>query len=198
MPIVTDDNTVSVEEFAETLRRIQPALTVPEDGTARDLLKVWKRQMDRLDVEMGKLYEERFVQTASGEHLERLGTPHDIERKTNESDDKLRRRIEAAQVASRSRGTYRDIAIVAQRVFCCDPSGIELRRPHETDEMGLIIVAAPSHVIDDSPLTVDEMLAILSRSVVGGHRLQIQTSDAFTFGEANLGFGTEWGRIIGE
>lgn len=196
MPIVTDENTVSVEEFATELRRIQPALTVPDGGVGRDLLKVWKRQMDRLDAEMDELHEQRLMATASGDHLERIGAPYDIERKTNESDDKLRRRIQAARSAAQSRGTYRDIAEIVVQVFDCDPAVIDMRLPRETGEIGTIIVSVPDYVLDDSPLSVTEAQSLLARSVVGGHRLLITEQDTFTFGEANLGFGTEWGRVV--
>lgn len=194
--LVTDENTVSVDGYVKTLRREQPGIVVPEDSDGRDIVETFKRQMDRLDMEIDELHEQRFVDTATGKHLERIGARFGVEKKEGESEEKFRKRIEGARNASLSRGTYQDVARVAIDIMDTDPSNIDLKRAYETGDEGTGVVTVPGNVIDDSPLTQSEMANILSDAAVGGHRIQIQQSDAFTFGDSNLGFGTEWGQTI--
>lgn len=194
--IIKDENTVDIQTFIGQWRRYQPAVQPEKGSKARDLAKVYKRQMDRLDIEIDRIYEQRFVETATGEELERLGAKYGIRRKSGEDDEKLRLRIGAAQQVSQSRGTYKDIAQIALEVLDCEPEQITLIRPSESGEPGTGIIRVQGDVIDDSPFTIAEIANLLGDGAVAGHKIEVQQSDAFTFGDADNGFGTEWGQFI--
>jgi len=194
---IKSENSVSTQTAINAIRREQPALRFPDDDkVGRPLVTVLKRQMDRLDTEIEKIYDQRFVETATGPHLERIAAGFDIKRKTDESDVKLRKRIKAARNVAQSRGTYRDVAQVALDVLDANPSQIELVRPRDHGQMGLGIIRVDGSVLDNSPFTNDEIESILSDAVVGGHRIRIEQIDAFRFGDPDNGWGTAWAEII--
>lgn len=200
--IITDEETVTVDEYITTVRTIQPALQFPEAsahepanaGTA--ILKTAKRQLDRLDIEIDELYEERFVDTANADHLERIAARYDLDRKTDEPDSELRQRIKAAQLVAQSRGTYQDIAKVALALLDAEPEQINIARPEETGEQGTGIIRVSSTVLDETPFSNSEIARTLSKAAIGGHRIIVEPKDAFRYGDPDNGWGSTWAQII--
>jgi len=196
MPQITDENTVSVDEFKKTFRQKQPVVQFPEGSDGEKILKLYKRQMDRLDLEIDEMFEQRLVETATAQHLERIGARYGVQRKTGEDDDKLRLRIKAAQNVAQSRGTYRDIAEIALDIFDTDPSKMTLVPPSESGQEGTGIIRTTGDVIDNSPFTTEEITSILSDGAIAGHRIKVEQEDAFTFGDPDNGWGTDWGQTL--
>lgn len=200
--IITDEQTVSIDEYITTVRTLQPALKFPEASahdpanTGTAILKTLKRQLDRLDIEIDELYEERFVDTANGEHLERIAARYDLDRKRGESDEKLRLRTKAARLVAQSRGTYQDIATVALALLDGDPEQVDLVRPSESGERGTGIIRVSSTLLDETPFTEDELNTILTDAAIGGHRIVIEQKDAFRYGDPANGWGSTWAQII--
>jgi len=200
--IITDEQTVSVEEYISAVRQTQPALRFPETnddepanaGTA--ILKTLKRQLDRLDIEIDELYEERLIDTANGEHLERIAARYDLDRKRGESDEKLRLRTRAARLVAQSRGTYEDIARVALAVLDTEPEQVNLIRPSKSGKKGTGVLRVSSAALDGTPFSDAELISILSDAAVGGHRITIESGDAFRYGDPANGWGTTWAQVI--
>jgi len=199
---ITDEQTGTIDEYITAGRSTQPALRFPrvsagepaDTGTA--ILKTLKRQLDRLDIEVDALYDERFINTANNDHLERIAARYDLDRKTNEPDSKLRQRTEAARRVAQSRGTYQDVAKVALALLNADPAEIEMVRPSESGEKGTGIVRVNSNVLDDTPLSNSELITILTEAAIGGHRIVIEEKNAFRYGDPANGWGSTWAQII--
>lgn len=192
MGLVTNEHRVDVSEAQQTFEDVQPAVTVKDDEPLTTLLEVAVNQFQRLDLEIDELYDQRFVDTATSEELERLGANVGIDRKTGEGDDKYRKRVRAGYAAATSRGTYEDIARVALLVLDAAPTEVTIDRARDTADPGTALVLADSSVVDSSPFTISEMEEILGDAAVGGHRVILQRSDVFTWDDSSLGWGTDW------
>jgi hypothetical protein len=194
--IPQDEYRSDFRDVRETLQRVQPALRVTEDGNLDIYLRTILSQIKSLEADIGEVADQRFVETATGEELERLGEQVGVERKTGEADSALRRRIRAAYAAARSTGTYEDIAQVALLLLDADPSEISIVRAENTGSPGTARVEVPTPVLSASPLSEPQIVDILGDAAVGGHRIQIQQSDVFTWDDSSLGWGTDWGDTL--
>lgn len=122
--------------------------------------------------ELDAMLDARRIQTAAGEQLDRIGRRFGgITRKTDEEDDKYRRRIIGRVVAARSSGTFADILSAAATVIGTDENRITLDRQQPVTA----VVTVKEAVIDQSVLTAAEVENILQDAVVAGHDLTVQT-----------------------
>lgn len=196
--LIEDSQRYDTDEVVDVLRRIQPALRPTDDGpnTSRsdgyDLIETLGQQYTDIYDDIEQLYDERLVQSASGSHLDRLGAKFDVERKTNETDDELRTRIIATRKASLSDGSYSDIADVAATALDVNPSQLNIRRPSDTNTAGTAEVRVSGTTISNAPLSQSTIDQLLSDAAVAGHTVDLISTDVFTFGDASLGFGTDW------
>jgi len=189
------DSTPTTSELSRAIRREQPAIRF-DNQTGEALLRLYQHQYDRLESDIEELYDERIVATATGSHLERIGTKYDIERKTNESDERLRKRIEARRLVGLSRGTYGDIAKLALVLFDTESSEIQLEPSSVTSEDGTGKVRVPTDLIDSSPFTEAEIADIISDAAIGGHRIVVENRDAFRWDDTNYGWGSPWVKTV--
>ena len=179
-------------DIVQTLRQIQPGLRPTDSSDGYDLVRTLSRRYTDVYDTVDELYEQRLVESASGSHLDRLGAKYDVERRQNEDDEALRTRIVATRKASLSDGTYSDIADVAATALDVGGNRLDVRRPSETGRAGIAEVRVPDTEISDAPLTKSDVVDLLRDAAVGGHRIELIEANAFTFGDANNGFGTEW------
>jgi hypothetical protein len=186
----------AVDELREELSAQYPLLFVEPNDETDKLLRVLLTSLDRIDLDIDELFDERFVATATGRELERLGANVGIDRKTNEDDDTYRLRVRAGYAAANSAGTYEDIARVATLLLDTDPEAIELERAENTADPATAVIKVTNDVLDASPFTTSEITNILGDAVVGGHRIEIQTTDGFTWGDSSLGWDTEWATVV--
>lgn len=197
MTLVTNENRADVSEARQTFNEFQPAYNVEEGEPLHDLLQTIIKELQRIDLDIDQLYDQRFLSTATGEELERLGDIVDIDRKTGEGDNKLRQRIRGGFAVAVSKGTYDDIARVGHLVLDADPSDINIVTAEEvydkTGDPATVLIESDQSVIDSSALSSTEMETILTDAVVGGHRITIQPRDVFTWDVSGLGWGTIWG-----
>jgi len=196
MGIIAEEYTPTLAEFKRAFRREQPSVILDGVGEGEDFLRVLKRHHDRFIEDVDSLYQQMLIDTASGEFLERLALIYDLERRTDESDGKLRKRIFARRIVSQSRGTYRDIAELAMELFDAAYYEVSIRRPSETGEMGTAEIRVPQERFDSAPFTKSEISDLLSDAAIGGHRIRAEESNVFRFGDPDNGFGSEWGQTI--
>jgi hypothetical protein len=121
--------------------------------------------------ELDAILDARRIQTAAGKQLDDLGRRFGgISRKTNELDDKYRRRIIGRVTAERSSGTFRDLLSAATTVIGTTENSITLsRQPDAT-----ALVSVDQSVIDASVLTPAEIESILTAAVPAGHSVTVQ------------------------
>ena len=156
-----------------------PVSLEPGDNLYK-LLQVVGSENRRLDLELESLYDNRFVDTATGRELEKLGKYVGVTRKTDEKDDKLRIRINAAFASQASDTTRDSFATVALLVLDADAESVSFSSPPET-EPKTVELTADGSIIDASPLTIDEIQVLLNGALSVDAQAVIITDGTFAF-----------------
>jgi len=156
-----------------------PVSLEPGDNLYK-LLQVVGSENRRLDLELESLYDNRFVDTATGRELEKLGRYVGVTRKTDEKDDKLRIRINAAFASQASDTTRDSFATVALLILDADAESVSFSSPPET-EPKTVELTADSSIIDASPLTIDEIQVLLNGALSVDAQTVIISGGTFAF-----------------
>lgn len=118
-----------------------------------------------------------FLDTATGERLERLAEVVNTFRRTDESDTKLRVRTKAAYAQATSDTTIGDFATVVKIVLDTDADSISLSGAN--GDVPVVTLTVTKSVIDNSPLTQNEIIKLINKSVPAGHNVVIIFSGTF-------------------
>jgi len=156
-----------------------PVSLEPGDNLYK-LLQVVGSENRRLDLELESLYDNRFVDTATGRELEKLGKYVGVTRKTDEKDDKLRIRINAAFASQASDTTRDSFATVALLVLDADAESVSFSSPPET-EPKTVELTVDGSIIDASPLTIDEIQVLLNGALSVDAQAVIISGGGFAF-----------------
>lgn len=151
------------------------------DEAVWDFIAAYATQLKSTTVKADKLYEQRFLDSATGRQLELLAAEVGVVRETNESDESLRLRAQLRKALSNSNGTVDDLARLLQIAFGDDTSKISVGM--DADEP-IVELTIPSALIDDLPITRSRLQAILQDSLPGSDGLTILTDDTFAFGQS--------------
>lgn len=174
MDIGTTDN---VEEIIENWDHpIQPE----EEDNLYKLLTVLASENDRLDIELDSLYDNRFLSTATGKELEKIGDLVGINRKTDEGDEKLRKRIRGAFAANASDTTYESFANTTISILEGGPNTIGFVTPPESPSK-TVRVEIDGSLLEQSPLTENELKILLKGALSVDANLEIQYRGTFGF-----------------
>lgn len=174
MPIIENDNTEEIVKDWD--HPIQPH----ETDNLYKLLEVISSENDRLDLELNELYENRFLDTATGLELEKVGDLVGVNRKTGESDGKLRKRIRGAFAAQASDTTYESFANTAISILEADLSEIEFVTPPDTPPK-VVEIQLDGSVFNGIPLTKNELVILLNGAVSIDARVRIKETGTFAF-----------------
>jgi len=141
-------------------------------------LGVYATEIARLDAFIDTLYEQRFLETADTQELEKLAAEINVSRKTGESDSEFRYRVQLRLVQAASNGTATDIAELLETAFGPQARQIDITPAPSAPILRLTI---PEQLIVDSPLTQATLTEIITDAMPGGTDVTIVTDDVFTF-----------------
>lgn len=145
-----------------------------------DLLSVLVSELQRTDTDIEGIYGDRFLDTATGKELGKIGDPVDATRQTGESDDHFRQRIQSIYGARSSDATYDAFAQITLSVLDAGPSDVSLDVPPQPLD-ATVTVQADSQTISNSPFTESEITDLLQESVTAGHDVVIEKTGTFAF-----------------
>lgn len=153
-----------------------------EDEAVYDLLKAGEGQLDRIDVQLDELQEQRLLDTATSRELEKLAGEVGVLRQTGESDERLRFRALIGKAVTRSDGTVPDIAQLLVVLFGEEATQrVSISAAADTPTVQIEI---PSDVLDDCPLTRSELENELGPIVPASDDLTVLSSDTWRLGES--------------
>lgn len=144
------------------------------------LLEVVASENKRIDIELDELYDNRFLGTATGTELEKIGDLVGVIRKTDEGDSKLRKRIRGAFAAHASDTTYESFTAAAISILDASPDTVSFLTPPETQPK-VVEIQLDGAVLDESPLTESELTVLLNGALSIDARLQITNTGTFAF-----------------
>ena len=147
-----------------------------------EYLSIYANELARIDAFIDELYEQRYLETATGHELANLGAAVGVTREAGESDERLRLRIKLAKTVAASDGTADDIRAIFEQAFTENELGtIDL--VHQ-DSDPVVDVQIPSSIIEDNLLTADELEGELERASPCGHGVRVVPDDTFLLGES--------------
>jgi len=189
---------------------------VEDDEALYDVIDAIAEELARFDADVQGVSDDRFVQTATGEALDKLAREVNIRRFTETqqqlgygsssygsavyggfsltgtatlkgSDLSLRTRTLIAKSSKRADGTMDDVARVLSIIFEDDINGISLEPKADSP---VTLFRIPKPVLDSFPLTQSEMETALDALLPLNDPIEIVVGDRFIFGESgNQGLG---------
>lgn len=147
-----------------------------------DFLTPFAQEYRQIDVFIDELYEQRFIETATNEELEKIAAGVGIHRRDSEDDDSLRFRTRLRYIAAASDGTAEDILVFMEVSF----EDKDLGNINITHDPGhpVLYFEMPQVFIDDIPLTRLEYESELRRAWPVGHDIRVLTSDVWLLGHS--------------
>lgn len=145
------------------------------------LLGVTATENERLDLDIESLYDQRFLDSATGRELEKIGAEVGEDRQSGETDAHYRARIKAAYGALASDATFDDLAATARNTLDAGPSEISILSANETSEDKVVQLSVDGALFDNSPLTASELAEYLSDAVSADARVEIVVGGTFAF-----------------
>lgn len=167
-------------EENEIVKNWDHPISLSEEKTLYKLLTVITEENRRIDVGIEEIYDDKFLNTATGTELEKLGDWVGVERKTGEGDDKLRTRIKAEFAAQASDTTYETFAKVTLSILETTPKTIDINTPPNSNPK-VIEIEVDGSVLDDSSLSISELTPLLNKTVSADARVDIITTGTFAF-----------------
>lgn len=149
----------------------------------------------RLDVDIDQLRRDRYAESATGTELDRIGREVGVQRPLGETDAAFRRRVLAARSRATSQTTWDDLAEICLQVLDADESDVELEVDY-TDELGAVIVRITTEVLEAAPFSQAQIVEFLESALPMSRRIVLRPTDVATWGDAEKGWGTQWGGDI--
>jgi hypothetical protein len=176
------------------------AIQIEQNDPLHTVIHALQTDVDRFDAAVRKQYRNLFVETASGPFLDLLADRYNLNRRSNESDSRLRRRIKARIAAASSDGSFDDLASIVLFVLDAAPNQVRLLTPSNTGTEATVIVQTTTEVLDATKFSNDEIVDLLNDSVPIGAAIELRTDGTFQFDgpnytpDPNTGFGEgTWG-----
>lgn len=151
-----------------------------EDDALYKLLQVVSRENKRIDMDLEELYDDRFLGSATGNELEKLGDYVGARRKNAEGDDKLRKRIRGEFSAQASDGTYSSVTATMLSILEADKSEVSISTPPDSSPKE-IDVEVQGVLLDDNPLSKTELADLLDKSVSADATINLIETGTFAF-----------------
>jgi len=174
MHITDNDNTQAIIENWE-----HPISLFEEDNLYK-LLEVVALENNRIDLDIEEVYDDKFLSSATGEELEKIGDLVGVNRKTAEGDEKLRKRIQGEFAAQASDTTHEVFASAMLSILGTNKNAVTVNTPPDTVPK-VVEVEVDGSIISDNPLTKTELAKLLDKTVSADAKVNIVTTGTFAF-----------------
>jgi hypothetical protein len=159
-------------------------IPVEEKTELYKLLQVSSKENKRINLDIETIYNNRFVTSATGDELEKIGELVGVRRKTAEGDKKLRKRIRGEFAAQASDTTFETFAVAALSILDADPDNISIEKPPTTVDK-VVNLYVDGGILDDNPLSNTEITDLLDRTVSAGAKVNLIETGTFAFAGDN-------------
>ena len=165
-----------VESWPYTFQQIET------DSPLYEYLSIYATELARLDAFIDELYEQRFIETATGVELTQLGAPLGVKRRADETDEQFRYRLKLRKAVASSNGTAEDIRGIITQAF--DDDATSEITVGVVEDAPVLLFIIPPDLLADVPITSSQLSATLNSAMPCGSGVQIVSGDdIFTFYE---------------
>jgi hypothetical protein len=144
------------------------------------LLEVVALENNRIDLDIEEVYDDKFLESATGQELEKIGDLVGVDRKTAEGDEKLRKRIQAEFIAQASDTTYETFASATLSILGTNKNSVSITTPPQSPPK-VVSVDVDGGVIDDNPLSKTEIAGLLDKTVSADAKVNLVEKGTFAF-----------------
>lgn len=171
---------ISSNNKEDIIKNWDHPIELTEDKNLYDLLLVLSKENRRIDLDLEELYDDRFLDSASGEELKKIAKLVNAEMKTGEGEEKFRKRVRGEFAVQASDTTYESFATILLSILEANASSVEITTPPDTHDK-VVEVRVDSGIINENPLSMSEINDLLDRTVSAGARVDIYETGAFAF-----------------
>jgi len=156
--------------------------TFPEENDpVANVLETTATYMASTNAEIEEVYEQRFLQTASGEELERLANEVGVQRQTSELDEHLRIRALISKAGTQANESLDSIERLLQVIFGDEVSQVSVSAESTSPT---VIIEVPQTLLDEIPLSQTELATELQDVFPSGTPVTVATGDTLILGES--------------
>jgi hypothetical protein len=148
------------------------AVDFSTQSNAHRLLETLLTTYQRTDNDLETIYEQTHINTATGAELDQFGELVNVDRKTNESDEKFRARIKATFRASTMGTTFDQFTEFCAETINTDISNLEFTTPYESNP-ATVEISAPSTIYDSANFSNEEIVSLFEKGVPAGHKVNV-------------------------
>lgn len=174
----TYDSITNSRNIRQAKREWDSALAFADNSNNRRLFDALLTAADRIDSDIEDIYEQTHIDSATDRELDQFGELVNVERKSNESDDKYRARIKATFRASTMGSTFDQFTEFVSVVLNTDIDNIRFLTPYERFP-ATVDVSANSEIYDALNLTNQDVIELLERGVPAGHEVRVFEEGTF-------------------
>ncbi len=171
------NNEANLEEIIEEWDN--DAVVIREDELPHQILETLIDALNDFDRDLEDVHDTRFIEFATDSHLEKIGEQVGVQRQNNETDEEFRVRVESGYARAVSDSTFETFGRVVLNVFNADKDQVSISGA--VDEP-VVVINAPAQVIDDSPLTADQIAEELTESVPASDGVRVEGTGTFELG----------------
>jgi hypothetical protein len=154
------------------------AINFGESANTYHLVKALLSEADRLDDELGQVYDAHHINTATGKELEQYGKLVNTPRESGEPDNKHRARIKAEFAQSQTDTDFDSFVQFCSSVLNTSEDNIEFITNYDGSP-ATVTVAANGQLYENVALTPSEIADLFGGGVPAGHA--VQTLERGTF-----------------
>lgn len=176
--IEADDAPSSVYDRFDA--HLKPPFKSTEDSQWDKFLDVLAQEFEDWIDTRNEMHVARYIDTADGVELDRIGEFVGAERRSGERDAHYRARLKVEFHVRVGSGTIDDVIKTSALLLDTARSNITVSEDFDT-EAARFNVEVPAHVIDNSGVTVDEYGQLLENVRAAGVRVRAQTKGTFTY-----------------
>lgn len=158
---------------------IKPAFEARDNENWSTLVEDFAAEFDQIKEARKEVAVSRYVETAIGQQLDRIGEFVQTPRKTEESDEHYRARLIVNFKSITAGGTIDDFLEVSETILETDPSNITIEEPHST-EPARVDLKVPDYIIQQADFTIDDYAGYLREIKAAGVKLQGVQLGGFT------------------
>lgn len=147
-----------------------------------DYLGIYATAVSEIDSHVNDVYDQRYLDTATGPELANLGAAVGVTREAGESDERFRFRITLAKTAAASDGTAEDIAAIFTQAF--DEETLAATTFTRQATQPVVDVRIPAPGLASIPLSDTAFESLLEDAFPCGYGVRIIPSGTFLLGES--------------
>jgi hypothetical protein len=172
--VIEDEN----RNITEAEQQWEYPLLFSKGSNNRKLFEVFSKLFDEADQDIENIYNQQHINSATGNDLDKFGKLVNVERKSNENDDKYRARIKGTFRASTIGTTFDEFTEFCAEVLTTNIQNLNFNTPY-VSEPATVVVGAEESIYADLGFTNSEITNLLQKGSPAGHKVDVVVGGTF-------------------